>query len=435
MNLPKIFRADGWVSLLSGLAGSRDKLESSQVASPHQQTDIDATNLYMGDGIGAAGIDMVGEDVIQPGFEVAGDNGKIYDELRALGLNQAIQDAWAAKRLHGGALLVFDMEGESFDQPLALEGRHRLRGFKVYPRSRIKFKPEEFVTDTASPYFEGFERFHIYHMDRASTFEVHASRCIVLHGVKFLDPTNAPNFTAETRWWGCSILPRVFHPLAAYGGFLQGLGNMGHELVIGKYKLSNLEQLVAESNWQAMNARLGAIDTQKSILHGVFLGEGEDYTRDAVSLGGVGDAMDRIMMAVGGAFRIPVTRMFGRSAAGMNATGEGDMDNYNKYLKGIQENEMLSVLVRVVQVVDSYLKVLNLKPGDRPSITFNALEIPSEQEIATTRNQVADSDSKYINMGVLSPDEVRKNRFQGGYSMETAVDDDAAPDLSQEPEV
>lgn len=430
MNPLKLFHTDGWASLLSGLAGKRDKLENAKVSRPHQQTDLDATNLYMGDGIGASIIDMPAEDMIQSGFEVKGDNGKIYDEFRALGLNKAVQKTWSAARLYGGAILVLDMEQESFDMPLDLKKGHRIRGFKVYPRSRIDFRPSEFVSDSMSPYFESFEFFHVYHMDRTTTFKVHASKCMVLHGIEFPDPTSASGFTPEIRWWGGSILPRIFHPLAAFGMFIQGLGNLGQELVVGKYKLSNLEQLVAESNWNAMDARLGAIDMQKSVIHGVFLGEGEDYTRDSLSLGGVGETMDRLMMALCAVGRVPVTKLFGRSAAGMNATGEGDERNYNQYVKNLQENDLLPFLVKLVEVVDSYLKVLGLKPGERPSITFNALHVPTDQEIATTRNLVADADTKYINSGVLSPDEVRDNRFQGGYSLETAVDGSILPDLS-----
>lgn len=425
-----LFRKDGWSSLLSGLAGAKDKLEHTQVSAPHQQTDIDCTNLYMGDGVAATAIDLVGEDIVQSGFEVAGDDGKLYNEFTALGLNAAIQKAWSAKRLYGGALLVVDMEGQPFDTPLDLKRGNRIRGFKVYPRSRVKWEPLDFVADPASPYFENFELFKVYHMDRSTTFTIHASRCFVIHGVEFADPTNAPGFTPETRWWGCSELPRSFHALASYGSFMQGLGNLGQELVVGKYKLSNLEQLVAESNWTAMDARLGAIDMQKSILHGVFLGDGEDYTRDSVSLGGIGEGIDRLMMWVSSVFRIPVSKLFGRSAAGMNATGEGDEKNYNRYLGNVQRNQLMPILVRLVEIVNSYLHVLELKPGERPSITFNALYLPTDQEIATTRNLVADADTKYINSGVLSPDEVRDNRFVGGYSLETSVEGTIAPDLS-----
>ena len=45
------------------------------------------------------------------------------------------------------------------------------------------------------------------------------------------------------------------------------------------------------------------------------------------------------------------------------------------------------------------------------------------------RYKIAQADAVYIDRGVLSQDEVRANRFLGGYKLDTSVDTDAAPDL------
>ena len=55
---------------------------------------------------------------------------------------------------------------------------------------------------------------------------------------------------------------------------------------------------------------------------------------------GLPDVYDRVMMDVAGAAKTPVTKLFGRSPAGMNATGESDMNNYYDYIDGLRENQL-----------------------------------------------------------------------------------------------
>jgi len=40
-----------------------------------------------------------------------------------------------------------------------------------------------------------------------------------------------------------------------------------------------------------------------------------------------------MMMDLSGASRIPVTKLFGRSPAGLNSTGEGDLENYADFIE------------------------------------------------------------------------------------------------------
>jgi hypothetical protein len=73
--------------------------------------------------------------------------------------------------------------------------------------------------------------------------------------------------------------------------------------------------------------------------------------------------------------------------------------------------------------VNSYKKAVETDP----MIKFNPVWVPSLKELIEMRKQQAETDRTYIETGVLGSEEVRKNRFVGGYSFETSVEGELTP--------
>lgn len=176
-----------------------------------------------------------------------------------------------------------------------------------------------------------------------------------------------------------------------------------------------------------------AIDEQKSIINGVMLGEGEDCTRENFSFAGLPEIWDRQAMSVSGSYRIPVTLLFGRSAAGMNATGQGDDDNFNSYVAGLQKSQLLPPLLQLMVIMNASLKVVDTSE-ETLTINFNPLSKRDQKADAETREIQSRTDKNYMEAGVLSQEEVRKNRFVGGYALDTSVEDELPPDFNLEGE-
>jgi len=174
-----------------------------------------------------------------------------------------------------------------------------------------------------------------------------------------------------------------------------------------------------------------AIDEQKSIINGVMLGEGEDCTRENFSFAGLPEIWDRQAMSVAGSYRIPVTLLFGRSAAGMNATGEGDDDNFNSYVAGLQQAQLAPPLYRLMGILNAKTKTVDTSK-ESLTINFNPLSKRDQKTDAETREIQSRTDKNYVDAGVLSQEEVRKNRFVGGYALETSVEDEAIIDLDKD---
>ena len=419
-------RLDGWKNLLSGLGGRRDKTRYTRPSPVTRLSDIELAALYYGDPIAADAVDYLPEDMTKAGFEVNGDTGELEQAFNELHGPEKFKEALAYTELYGGAIILMDIEGSgSYDQPYDPARGKKVRELRVYPRTRIELGLMNQVVLPESPYFEDYEQFVIRKID-GSTFTAHASRCLIFKSPIRVDPTMA-GFVDYERYWGLSAVLRYYDAVASYGALIQGLTHLSQELAVGKYKLANLEQLVAEGDYRAINRRMDAIDTQKSIVNGVFLGEGEDYTREQLTLSGVDALTDRFMMHVAAATRYSVTRLFGRSAAGLNATGKGDQDNYYDRVRSAQTNRMTPPLIRLLEALNNSLKVL--PKGEKIAVTYNPLYPMDSTQEADVRYKIAQADAVYIDRGVLSQDEVRANRFLGGYKLDTSVDTDAAPDL------
>lgn len=85
------------------------------------------------------------------------------------------------------------------------------------------------------------------------------------------------------------------------------------------------------------------------------------------------------MMDVAGAARTPVTKLFGRSPAGLNATGEADLQNYYDYIDGLRETELRGIIERLLPVMT--LSAWGMVPDDM-DIDFPPMQTPDAKEIA-----------------------------------------------------
>lgn len=108
-----------------------------------------------------------------------------------------------------------------------------------------------------------------------------------------------------------------------------------------------------------------------------ILGKDDSYESHQYTFSGLGEVYDRFMMDVSGACGIPVTKLFGRSPAGMNSTGDADMDNYYDTIEQSQESQLRPVLDKLLPIV--CMSALGAVPDDLDYI-FNPVRRPSNDE-------------------------------------------------------
>ena len=106
-----------------------------------------------------------------------------------------------------------------------------------------------------------------------------------------------------------------------------------------------------------------------------------------------------------GASRIPVTKLFGRSPAGMNATGESDLRNYYDYVDTLRENVLRPILERILPVL--CMSAWGAVPEDL-DIIFPPLWMPTPRELAEIAEKKALAIRDVFQAGLLAADTAQR---------------------------
>lgn len=411
------FNLDGMINVLAGLGGKFDKANKSRFGNFVVLDDAELTRLWLGEGLGKKIVSAPADDMTRNWFTVPGDEtNKIQQEMERLKTETIVNVATKWARLYRGSLIVMGLEdGGELHEPANLKNVKGIRWLRSYSASRIPITTQNVVKDPNSPFFDEIEVFPVRRFD-GNEFKVHRSRCLIFKGEPI--PDYSQDLAYNSFYWGLSILQSIYQRLMNYGSIEQSIVNLMMELTIGKFTLSNLAELLAANNTKAIYTRMNIINASKSILNSVLLGENEKYERDTASVAGVAEVMSMFMMSLSAVAEIPVTKLFGKSADGMNATGEGDSRDYYDMITSKQKTWLKPPLQYLVAIINSYMKAT-----DDPSINFNSVWEPTQKELIEMKNKQAQTDGLYIDKGVLDSDEVRESRFENGYSFETTVDD------------
>ncbi len=417
---------DGWANILSGMGGMGDKGRMTH----YQASDLiprqELAAMYESDGLTTRIVDIVAEDMVRAGWTINGDeDGDLAKKCKDLHLSQKLTQALKWVRLFGGSLIVLDIQdGLPWDQPYDWKkGRAApVRALKVYSAARVIVAQSDYSSDTASTWFEEVERFTIKRL-YGPTFQVHASRCIVLKGRPIPDTNELAGYDLDHRYWGSSVLQSIQDATKNFGSFISAIGHLGQEMTIGKYTISNLEDLVAMNDWKSIRNRMRIIDESKSSIRAVLLGPTEKYERDSLTFTGIPDVLDRLMCVVSAySDGIPVSRLFGKSASGLNANGDGDARDYYDMVGSKQTSYLEAPLLQLLQCINSGEG--GIVDVDELGVTFRPIWTPSQSELVTMRKTVAETDKLYLDMSVLEAEQVFNTRFKNGYTVEYNLDGD-----------
>lgn len=399
---------DGWTNLLVGL-GKRgtDKTENTEFMEESILEDEELSALYNGEGLGANIVDAVADDMTRAGWEIQNDdNGKIREEMKRLKAVYYLNKALKYARLFRGAIVVMITERGKLSEPLPVNPG-AIKQLRVYSAARIHLTSADIVDDPDNPYFEDVEVFHVQRRDGVP-MDVHRSRCLWFGGEMSSDYND---LDLKYRYWGFSTVQRIWARLKHYGSVERAIANLMMEIVLGKYTMSNLAQILSQNSQDALDmiyTRLEVINASKSIINGVLLGEGESYERDTANLSGVADIIDRMQMNLCAVAKMPATKLFRRSPGGMNATGESDLTMYYDDVSTQQEQKLEPELQKLVNMIGSY--TYGTKKENYP-IEFNSLWEPTEKEQSEVDKLKADIHNLDIQNGVLGQDESRTMRY------------------------
>jgi phage-related protein (TIGR01555 family) len=415
-----VVREDGYSNMVTGLARAQDVAARGGYTPDMLLDQVTLESVFAGDGLGRRIVEMPAEEAIRQWLTIAGDEGQaVLDAMESLRVQSVLTDAYVWARLYGGAVILRLLDdGGALDTPLDRTRLRRVLGYRVYDRHKVTWTKGDLEQDEMSPRY-GQPEFYTVHPSGMVPRRVHASRLCVLDGQRLPDDVRQRN-----NGWGASVLQGVWQYLIRVGQNYGYTANIMRDFVQAVLTVNGLSQMLGAGQEAQVQRRVELLDLSRSILNTMILdAENESYTKQASSVAGIADLLDRHAEALCAVTGIPMTKLFGRSPAGMNATGESDMRNFYDTLGADQKSYLSPVMEELIR--DHYLAKEGPTRGGEPdawSLRWNSLWQPTDKETAELRKIVAETDAIYVQNGVLSAAEVADSRFgQGEWQMETAL--------------
>lgn len=416
----------------------RDKVMRGRFHDPVRISDIELAAAYHGSALVKRAMEIRpmtalarGYNITLPGdkaderdvatnIELANDAEKYAAKLR---FNEMFLDACIFGRLFGGGLLMVGLDdGKDPSLPLDEDNIRAIRYVNFVDRRFLYALT--YYGDPFAQHFGEPETYRVTSMfgDNRTTV-VHASRCIRFDGggVEILKKR-------ELAGWTYSTLQAAYDSLRIWMNAIQASGNLLVDASQGVFKLKGLMDAIGTPGAEELiMQRMAMIDYRRSSGQSLQLdAEEEDFDRKATPFQGIPEMLDRMMQMVAADFETPVTLLFKRSPAGLNATGDSDFRDWYDSI----DIERKIVHSPKIQKFFSWVFAAQDGPtgGELPEhilVNWAPLWQPTAKERAETEYIVAQRDAIYITNSVWEAPEVAISRADGKlFCDETEIDID-----------
>lgn len=306
-------------------------------------------------------------------------------------------------RLYGGAAGLILIKGqEDLSKPLDLD--------MVFPGSfhgLYILDRWQGVTPNMEVVFEGGdpvpESYSITDARGYTVTNVHHSRLIRFTGrdLPFLEKV------AEM-YWGESEVEALYKDVMAHDNVSANMAALTFQANINTMEVKGLEQLFSIGSSQAQRRFWNVMQAQ-SVLRSNFgtqlVEEGTKLTNTQYHFNGLQEVYESMCLNLCGASHYPMTKLFGRSPAGMNATGESDLKNYYDYVDSQREAKVRPVLQKLLPVLA--MSAWGFVPDDL-DFTFPPLWTPTAMETAEIALKKAQAIRDTFQAGLFQADTAMK---------------------------
>jgi len=437
-------RMDGWENVFTGLGTTaRDKARATRHVPGMRLNDQQLENLYADDDMAARICDTVPDEMLRKGFEVRLSPGENENEVEVEDVSEtqtAINNQHAelltqkkfidgmvwGRLFGGGAILIGANDGatrEGMREPLNEKRIRRIESLNVIEKPYLQVQ-DWYEDPMEAKYGEPKTYLVIPATNVAQAgveqLVIHESRMIVFYGQRATVQRRQ-----ELDGWSDSVLQRVHEVLKDFNMGWLGVGNLLTDAAQGVLKIKGLIEQISAGRTDVIQRRMTLMDMNRSVARALALdADGEEFERQKYEFGNVDKVLQMFILRLSAAARMPATILMGQSPAGMNATGESDFRWFYDTISTARENDLKPKLERLTELM--FLAKEGPTKGKLPEnweIYFPPLWEMTPKEESEVRKNMAETDSKYIQDGVLLPEEVATSRFPPtGYSMETQID-------------
>lgn len=338
-----------------------------------------------------------------------------YERRRVVDVWGKIRRALTVARLHGGAALIMGVRsGGSADpsRPLDVQrvGKEGLRYLLVASRHQL-WAPFGMETDPESDFY-GEPAMYEMRGAKGATLRIHPSRVIPFRGQAL--PEGAVTVSAIDQFWGDPLLQSIKGAIDNSETAQAAVATLLHEMKQDVISIPGLtEQIATEGAEAKLAARVEALNRFRSLFNALLLDGGDDEGKGGekwetrqLAFTQHPELLRQFLAIVGGAADIPVTRIMGESPGGLQSTGKGEQDDFNRMISARRDAEIAPGL----SVLDEVLIRSALGSRD-PDITYEFGELSEPDETAESENDKRDAETVqvYASSGLIPKDALAKS--------------------------
>jgi len=407
-------KVDGWSNLFTGLnKQNSDKRTGGLFVKDIRLQREELTNLYVYDGISKRVIDIKIEDMLRNKYIVTNDTDDLLIKAaKDLKFIKQLKEAITWQDVYGGSLIIMGInDGQEFEDPLNENNIKSIDFLKVYDRHQISIDSSRLYEDPKEKKYGEPEIYNISPDGGGMPFDVHETRVLRFDGAILPDCQRI-----ENEYWGDSVYQSYYQRLKGIGNTYINIETIIEEFIIGVLHIENLPNLLQSGQGSDVLNRLNYIDMSKHIINSILLDKEEIFERISATVSGIDELITKLESSLSAVTGIPVTRLYGQSPKGLNASGQenAQIKQYYDMIEAKNEDDILDQIERF-----NYLLMLS-KNGptkgvyyDDWKVEFPPLYTPTEKETAEIKKLNAETSKIEIESGILFPGEVANCRYAG----------------------
>lgn len=346
--------ADGLVNVAANLGIGRDKAAYSKYVTSQLSAE-ELLTTYRNSWLARKIVDYPAQDATRKWRAWRADVDqitKIEAVEKSLGLQRQLNAALIAARLYGGAALYINTTDPDPAEPL--QPGAEIKSLAVLTRNSLSAEAD--VRDIDSPYFGKPE---YYTISGGRMVRIHASRIVRLVGESVPVDIGMAN---DLQGWGDSALQSTMDSIKQVDSTMANIASLVFEAKVDVFKFQGFADLMADGGDDIAIRRLQTQALIKGINGAVVLDAEDDYQQKSASFSGLPDIIAKFQDAAAGASGIPVTRLFGRAAAGLSGNGDGDERTYFDRITQLQNNDLAPALALLDECI--IVQALGNRPPD-----------------------------------------------------------------------
>ena len=401
-------KGGGIVNRTTGMGTNLDKSEGAFFTPTFVYSRTPWEVLYVESWAARKYIDIPVDDALSRWRDWEGDEGDaavetMEDAEKRHQVRAAVGKAWKAGRKFGTSLLCMMTREAPLDTELMPERIREgdLASLRVFDRFAAYVNRRD--DDPMSPTFGQPLEYYVFPR-KGSGFYIHASRVIRFDGIA---PSADDGYDTYDYDWGVSDLVPAILAIQQDQALATAAAHLAQVASIPVLGVEGLRETMAgDLSGEASAADIGEqVNEMMSIFRLLMLDKGsEEFNRVAVSFGGLDKVQERFERRVAAAGDIPITRFWGASPGGLNATGDSDRENYFEMLMGKRDDALSH------EKMSRFDEVLARDAGlpEVPSWAWHPFSEASEGDVATASKTKAEAIKLAVEASLIDEDEGRE---------------------------